>query len=246
MNSGIYALFWWQDCSIYIGQSQDLHRRKSEHFKSLLKQTHSNYKVQHAYNTYGLPEFIVIEEANLSNLNTLEIYWQKEFNSLASLDLVYAGEVGYGVHCNSSKYSKVDILKTFRCIYLSKYTRDIDIAIYAGVDVSLVSDIRNSKTHIWLKDIYPNKYQLMRSVPRSYISVSKISSISRDDVLTLISPNGEQYKVVDSISNLARQIRDEYYPSESEEVIRKGISRVFSKIRKSWRKWVLNNSVGIV
>ena len=47
--SGIYALYWWEQDLIYIGLSQDLFSRKSQHYRSLKSSTHYNPKLQNAY-----------------------------------------------------------------------------------------------------------------------------------------------------------------------------------------------------
>lgn len=55
MTIGIYSLYWEEQDLIYIGQSQNIERRFTEHLYKLKNNTHTNYKVQKAYITYGLP-----------------------------------------------------------------------------------------------------------------------------------------------------------------------------------------------
>lgn len=50
MNSGIYALYWWEQDLVYIGLSQNLSSRKLEHLNKLKNNRHTNYKVQNTYN----------------------------------------------------------------------------------------------------------------------------------------------------------------------------------------------------
>lgn len=57
---------------------------------------------------------------------------------------------------------------------------------------------------------------------------------------TLCSPEGLEITVDESVTNTAKLLQEVYYPEDSVEVIRKGISRVLSGIRKQWRGWVLN------
>lgn len=242
MSSGIYALYWWNQDLVYVGQSQNLSKRFKEHLNKLNKGIHSNYKVQNAYNLYGNPDFIVLESAPLYALNKLEIQWQNELNSLASLDIVVAGEVGYGTKSNSSKYKKWTILKIFSLLYKNKYKkrilRQVDIAKICNVPISLVNDISMGNTHLWLKTEYLEKYKAMQSV--NYKSICN-SGIYSKEYKSLISPDKQVFTVDISVAELARQIRNLYYIDESEELIRKGISRVLSTKRQSWRGWVLGN-----
>jgi excinuclease UvrABC nuclease subunit len=53
MNSGIYALYWWEQDLVYVGLSRNLHRRRNQHMSSMVKNTHDNYKVQQAFNNFG-------------------------------------------------------------------------------------------------------------------------------------------------------------------------------------------------
>lgn len=239
MNSGIYALYWEKTDLIYIGQSQDLIRRKKEHFKEILARTHSNYKIQKAYIEYGLPEFIILEYCYISQLNELEIYWQKEFNSLSSLDIVVAGQVGYGPYSNASKYSKITVLKVFSLLFKNDLKSSSKIAVKCRLpeNSSLVEEIRNGGSHLWLKEVYPIQYAKMRSI--NYRSQATWGTLHRDvPYPLLISPDGLKVSVDESVTNTAKLIQDGYYPEDSVEVIRKGISRVLSGSRKQWRGWV--------
>lgn len=236
MSSGIYALYWWEQDLIYIGQAINLNRRNNEHFKKLNANKHSNYKVQEAYNSYGYPEFIVLETCSIDNLNTLEIFWQNEFQSLKSLDIVTAGDVGKGVQSNASKYSKFTILKVFLCLISTKYKTCLEIADKCKVPVSLVYDIYSGVSHTWLKDVYPEKYSMMKNISyreSSYNTLYKYSKV-------LISPDKKLFEVTNSVIASARLIKEQYYPEDTEEVIRKGLSRVLSGIRNSWRGWTLS------
>jgi len=171
MNSGIYALYWWEQDLVYVGLSQNLDQRKKEHLRMLKSSTHTNYKVQNAYNTYGVPEFIVLEYCSLQELPDKEVYWCNEFDALGKngLCLVEPGVVGFGVNSNSSKYTKFQILKVFSLLYKGVLPNPV-IAKQCGVDVSLVHGICRGLCHLWLKSEYPDKYQKMISLDRRDIS----------------------------------------------------------------------------
>lgn len=63
MVSGIYKITCLCNNKIYIGSSIDIQKRKYDHFRELLLNSHGNPKLQHAYNLYGKNnfEFEIIE-----------------------------------------------------------------------------------------------------------------------------------------------------------------------------------------
>jgi group I intron endonuclease len=164
LKSGIYALYW--DCTgmVYVGQSQDMSSRFKEHARKLRKGTHTNFKVQNEYNVHGLPEFIVLEHAEIHNLNDLEIVWTSEFNSIkCGLNLIEAGSVGYGTESNNSKYTKIQILLAFRAVSSNMYyTREQLEEKSLGVLNSTCRDIYLGRSHKWLSIKYPFRYSLMQ------------------------------------------------------------------------------------
>lgn len=166
MTTGIYSLYWEEQDLIYIGQSQNIEKRFKEHIYDLSKNKHSNYKVQNAFHKYGNPILNILEKCSINYLNELEIYWQNEFNSLDSLDLVIAGQVGYGTDSNNSKYSKLKILRVFRLLTRTNSLNYKSISKIIQVNRSLVVDIANSTAHLWLKDKYPKLYYKMQTHDR--------------------------------------------------------------------------------
>jgi group I intron endonuclease len=162
---GIYALYWEVSSMVYIGQSQQINRRFSEHIAMLKAGKHTNYKVTEQYSLYGLPELIILETCDVSKLNELEIAWTREFNSIEEgLNIVEAGNVGYGSNSNASKYSKLQILKVFRALYSGSILITYkNISLNLGVNESLVADISRGSSHNWLQHKYPFLYRKMLS-----------------------------------------------------------------------------------
>jgi len=167
MKSGIYALYWWEQDLVYIGLSQTINNRFAEHLRLMSRQTHTNYKIQNAYNKYGLPSLVILERCPINVLADREIYWCKEFNALGKngLCLVEPGIVGFGADSNSSKYTKIQILRVFSLLYKGKHSMP-SIEKLTGVRRSTVSDICSSASHLWIKEQYPEKYKLMTSIAR--------------------------------------------------------------------------------
>ena len=70
---GIYQIVNTKNGNVYIGSSNDLNRRKSQHFHCLKNGTHTNPKLQSAYNKMpSVFKFFIIELCNESELATLE------------------------------------------------------------------------------------------------------------------------------------------------------------------------------
>jgi predicted GIY-YIG superfamily endonuclease len=163
-NIGIYALYWWEQDLVYIGLSQDLHSRKLEHLSKLERTVHTNYKVQSAYNLYGIPDFIILENCSISELPAKEIYWTHEFDALRTgLCIVEPGIVGFGVNSNASKYTKFQILKTFSLLYKNKLSFK-EISKRTFVNEGIISDISAGRVHLWISEVYPDKHLAMVSI----------------------------------------------------------------------------------
>ncbi len=69
---GIYLLEF-ANGSRYIGQSNNIDRRISEHFNEM--QHHKNKGIRHHFLKYGHPSVVVLEECSLFDLNSREIHW---------------------------------------------------------------------------------------------------------------------------------------------------------------------------
>lgn len=161
MTSGVYSLYWEKEALVYVGLSQNINNRFLTHLRDLRSNSHTNYKVQDAYNNLGPPTLVILEVCKVSELNSKEIVWTNEFSSITEgLNIVSAGQVGFGTDSSNSKYSKSKILKVFSMLYRTS-TPSKDIASRLGVNHSLVSSIYTGDTHLWLRDTYTEKYAKM-------------------------------------------------------------------------------------
>jgi hypothetical protein len=233
MTIGIYALYWEEQDLIYIGQSQNIKSRFKEHSSKLIRNKHTNYKVQNVYNIYGAPQLYTVEECNLNLLNELEIYWTEDFDSLnpqKGLNIIEAGTVGFGVNSNSSKYSKRQILKTFSLLYSTKLSYR-EISSKTGVSSGTVCDISNGYTHSWLKEGYPYKYILMLHRTSRQTCAKTLGR----QYPKLISPDNIEY----SVENILQFCSHHPVLSLNIENSRKNIGRLLLRTRSSWHGWTV-------
>lgn len=76
LKSGIYKLEW-KEGYFYYGQTQDLLKRKTQHFCRLKGGYHNNRKLQRIYNKFGPPSFTIIEVCELICLDERESFYLK-------------------------------------------------------------------------------------------------------------------------------------------------------------------------
>ena len=67
---------------VYIGQTNNLNKRKNDHLSALNKNNHHNLYLQRAYNKYGQFKFEVVEECSEKLLDEREIHYIKEYDSM--------------------------------------------------------------------------------------------------------------------------------------------------------------------
>lgn len=237
MTIGIYALYWEEQDLIYIGQSQHIEVRYREHLRLLASNKHTNYKVQNAYILYGPPTLNILEICPIIQCNELEVQWTDEFNSLSSLNglnIIEAGKVGWGTNSNSSKYSKIQILKVFSYLYTHKGSL-VDIQKRTAVDKFTISDILKGTSHRWLQCTYPDKYMLLSTRKRKVRSISSMLGTK----ITLLSPEGNIFH----IENITEFCKELNIPNIALTSIVRGFARVIDGTRKQYKGWTLYNSL---
>lgn len=79
---GIYKIENKINHKVYVGQSIHIESRWKTHQKELRENKHGNSKLQNAYNKYGdVFEYTVLAECSKEELNNLEQFYIKKFNS---------------------------------------------------------------------------------------------------------------------------------------------------------------------
>lgn len=163
MTIGIYLLSFKDNNEVYVGQSIGIERRFKQHIWELKDNKHTNYRLQDYYNLYGIPDLSILEICSIDDLYVKEQSWTEEFDSVNSgLNIIEAGICGNGVNSNNSKYTKMQILKVFALLYKYNCTRK-QISTRVSVPETLAKSIAAGKTHLWLKEQYPEQYDKMKN-----------------------------------------------------------------------------------
>ncbi len=113
-EAGIYRLYWPKQGYFYYGQSNNLHIRKLRHFRALKDNKHYNKFVQRVFNSYGEPEFQIVELCELTNLDNREqFYISANFNNkLCCNASPSAGYSQRGIKRSQETKNKISISKT--------------------------------------------------------------------------------------------------------------------------------------
>lgn len=82
-TSGIYLITNTVNGLCYVGQSQDMRRRKDTHIRELNRNAHCNRHLQSSWNKYGVDafEFTVLTECPVEKLNDEEVYYIAELGT---------------------------------------------------------------------------------------------------------------------------------------------------------------------
>lgn len=209
MTCGVYKLNFNGINKVYIGQSQNIEYRYSQHLRYLLKGTNSK-KLQQAYSEFGIPTVEVLLECSISELDeaettAIEIYdsFNKGFNSLE-----VAGDIPrlVGEEHPGSRYTNEAIEAAFILLCTTKLTHK-QIGDMTGVSKNMVNHIAIGTCHAWLQQIHPEKYaELIKNKPTAGTSAERGKTYP-----PIQDPQGTQYR----ISNLREFSRQHSLPYSS-------------------------------
>lgn len=236
MTIGIYALHWDQNDLVYIGQSSNIERRRSQHIAYLKAGTHENYKIQRAFDMYGMPKHTVLETCSLSNIDIKEISWIAEFDAInTGLNIIEGGGHSYGVNHTTSKNSKFQIYKAF--ILLANTDESFEYIVKrTGLSKSMLSHIVNKRVHTWLEEIRPEMYK-KATRSRKHLAIKHNAKTrtgvgSKKCLYEFISPEGEKF-VSDCITTFCK----DNSRFQNISAAQGGFSRVLHGHRDSYYGW---------
>lgn len=161
MTIGIYVLIFPGTHKVYIGQSVDIENRITQHLYKL-KYNKASPRLQEAYNMYGKPSFKILEECTSEDLDKNEREAISIYNSFTDgFNTTEGGSTGRalsGTDNANAKYTEEDIVCVFNLLIEGDYTHK-RISEITGVGIGAISPISSGKSHKWLKDKYPDKYE---------------------------------------------------------------------------------------
>jgi len=184
IQCGIYSLSFTGKEGLYIGQSVNINKRYKAHIKSLATGT-SNYKLQRAYNSQGLPSLSILEECRIEELDTKEQDYIKKFNTTVAGFNIQTG--GSTLH---SKYTKEDIICVLFML-LDLGNTQIEIADETGVALNVVRDVSAGRNHRWLGDEYPVEYDKLLHLKNIRKRSSQSLEKQGKELPRIISADGE-------------------------------------------------------
>ena len=206
MTTGIYKLTFKGTDAVYIGKSKNIQKRYSQHLASL-KARNSSQKLLYAYDTFGTPTLVIIEECAEDILDTTESKYIEQYNSvIMGFNTMYETHHSktslIGDKSQNAKHTNevyVEIAKMLSQNYTVENICDV-LATTRGV----VSGIKRLETHLWLKEAIPDIYSLIESKYNMYVSQGMSLTYQNKDIPTVVSPGGAKFKVA-SISAFARE-----------------------------------------
>lgn len=206
MTCGIYKLSFNGTNKVYIGQSINIESRFKAHIRCLNTGSHT-YKLQNAYKLYGMPQLEILVECSKEELDFCENesiqIWdciENGFNSCLE-----AGDTPTlrGELHGRSKFSNIEITEVFNLLIDNPLLTQQEISLLTGVSKDTINDISCGKTHLWLKQAYPDRYPQLEILKLNRNSLRKEQAITKvyPDIK---SPGGDLYSVR-NISKFARE-----------------------------------------
>lgn len=232
MTVGIYALYWAEPDLVYIGQSRDINTRIRRHTSELRSNKHKNLLMQQTWNTYGKPECITLDICSEQELEYLERYYIKEFDSCnTGLNITLGSGSVSGTTHGSSKYSKRQILKVL-ALLLRNNLDYASISNRTRVSIAVIITLKNKRSHFWIQTEYPDKWKQLDDC----VVIHKYNE-NRKTCVTLISPTGIKY-INTNISEFVKE-NSHLFCNKNYRTIANGFYKLTSKVRSTYLGWKL-------
>lgn len=131
-KSGIYALINYHNGKAYVGQSVDLHKRRTTHFWQLENNRHPNKHLQRAYNqdpqAFGFRVITLCEKNELDSLERLFV------SSLGSYNMCEGGGGTSGRICSVETRRKISEAKRGKMCEADKAAKTAQLVRYNQSD----------------------------------------------------------------------------------------------------------------
>jgi hypothetical protein len=207
MTVGIYKLSFNGTDRVYIGQSNNIELRYNIH-RTTLNCGKGTKKLQEAYNSFGMPDIEILVECSIEELDANEISAIEIFDSVKNgfntREVATHRSNLYGDLAGNSKYTNAQIEEVFMYLVDNILTHREIIEI-TGVSKGVVSDISCGNTHMWLADVYPEKYKKLMELKGTNRRRNKMTAKSRNKYYPqVVSPQGIFY-TVESLRGFCRE-----------------------------------------
>lgn len=151
MTCGIYKITNVINNKVYIGQSRNYEKRRSDHLNKLSSKKHRNKHLQYSWNKYGRENFTIdlIEVCEIDVLTERENHWMNYYESFSDLKgynklMPSENNLSYA-HSDSSK----EIISKSKTMYTDKELIDILLDFYrVNNRVPTVRDLRKSNGYV--------------------------------------------------------------------------------------------------
>lgn len=232
MTIGIYKLNFKNTDKVYIGQSNNIEYRYAGHLRSF-KDNEASIKMQEAYNIYGIPEYEILIECTLEEIDKYENEAIDIFNSVNNGFNSFSSSIRYdstqyGSNNVRAIYSEELIIKVFNMLVADTNILYKDIAEITGVSYGTINMIAHGGNHKWLSKIFPDKYKILLSKIGTRKGNCKSAKSQGIEYPTILSPEKLEY----SISN-AREFARLHNLDQS------ALLRVLKGVAKSHKGWKL-------
>lgn len=94
-KAGIYCIKCYITKKVYIGSSQNLYKRKGQHFNLLKNNKHPNILLQRLYNKYNSLSFKIIEECSVPDLIKREQFYMDNNTNKINFRLIAESNKGW-------------------------------------------------------------------------------------------------------------------------------------------------------
>jgi group I intron endonuclease len=167
MTTGIYKLkFNNDDQLIYIGQSRNIEERYRHHVTHMHNQQ-SSRKLNSAYSQHGSPSLEILEICDVSELDVFEEYYIDKFNAavggLNTLNRAVENPGLCGENAPSAIHTRDVYISIFKHCCEGKLTLR-EIADLHKVKSGIVEGISGGSKHLWLKEEFPEEYQVLEKL----------------------------------------------------------------------------------
>lgn len=231
MSCGIYKLVFNNTDKVYIGRSNNIENRYTQHLSSLRRKAHSQ-KMLKAYQDYGQPYLEIVQLCTEEDSLELEEKYIHEFDSYHNGFNSTSASIGLSTRdtfwsCRSI-YDKDQVYSVFKLLIDEVSLSYSVIEGITGVPKSTVAAIARGRIHKWLKTDYSREYALLLSKIGSREHYKKSAEAQGIYYPEISSPEG----IVYAISNTCEFAREH-------GLDQRHLHKVLTRQRLSHKGWKL-------